>query len=321
MKWLISALLTFFWSTAQSSIVYKFNFNPSNFHWAFSHDMNVNAISITPDHNKPLGTILFIHGFGDRWANHEPLINEWVEDGFQVVAFDLPSHGETTGDGLSSFSFNQLARLVESVAMYAGVKSSRPPLLIAGWSTGGLLATRIAQALWDHNFYKVSGLILFAPGISVPYQVGEPSLRYPLGQVTARTLTHKSTPPHKANPIQPKSPGSTLRFAIKLKINSWLSQLQVLPKKIPTLVLLSGDKEDLYVNTPKVKSWAARQIAHGADIKVVQFPNARHELDNETITHGGPRARREARDFALEVVKKVGAETPCSAPLARRSVW
>ncbi|MCB0097092.1 MAG: hypothetical protein KDE46_15290, partial [Caldilineaceae bacterium] len=39
--------------------------------------------------------ILFIHGHADRLDNHGALFGAWAEAGYRVLAFDLPSHGES----------------------------------------------------------------------------------------------------------------------------------------------------------------------------------------------------------------------------------
>ena len=69
------------------------------------------------------------------------------EKGIRVVSFDLPSHGKTQGnhwDDLDWWSFDDLSRLVE-VIDHETVEDQSRPLIIAGWSTGGLLAIRMEQ--------------------------------------------------------------------------------------------------------------------------------------------------------------------------------
>ncbi|MGE4133691.1 MAG: alpha/beta hydrolase [Bdellovibrionales bacterium] len=273
--------------------------------WIYEFQLRVGVQS--PD--GPIkGDILYLPGFSDRLDNHGPLFEAWNQKGFRVISFDYPSHGETRGDSLGLFGLRGLARLAQMVEKATREDKSRP-LIVSGWSTGGLLAVRMAQSNWFAQLGRSpSGLILFAPGVSVRNIVGRWSWRYPLGEVTQDTLTHAKNPPHKGE-IKPKSPGSTLTFSIPLKIESILSQYQKLPTALPTLVLVAGDKEDVYANSPAVMRWIDWQKRKGAPVFAVQFPMARHEIDNETEEYGGPLSRELAADFASAILEEqtVGA--------------
>lgn len=246
------------------------------------------------------GDVLYIHGFGDRLDNHAPLFAEWNRAGLRVIAFDLPSHGLTRGTNLNIFTFTALAKMAAQVEAATREDSARP-LILAGWSTGGLLAIRIVQADLASFSRPLAGMILFAPGVSVYSFVGQPSLRYPIGEVTNGTLTHDPAPPHRGD-ANPKSPGSKIVFAIDLKINSLISQYESYPKNLPTLVLRSEGDGDVYADSSVLKTWIARQNLNGANIQDVGFFGARHEIDNETDEFGGTQARRISADFARQLV-------------------
>jgi alpha-beta hydrolase superfamily lysophospholipase len=255
-----------------------------------------------PD-QTPIGDILYFHGFADRLDNHAPLFEEWNKKGFRVIAFDMPSHGKTVGTTLNLFTFSRLEEMARQVESATREEATRP-LLLAGWSTGGLLAVRIVQSETGvpELGRPIAGMILFAPGISVYTQVGEPSLRYPFGQVTNRTLTHDPNPPHMGLP-RPKSPGSDLEFAVALKINSLLSQHENYPANLPTLVMMSEGTDDVYADSAVLADWIRAQNQNGADIKSIAYFGARHEIDNETEDFGGPQSRRLAADFAAGVLR------------------
>ena len=92
----------------------------------------------------PRADILFVHGHADRLDNHGPLFAAWNAAGYRVIAFDLPSHGESNILPIDVYSFDDffaLVRLVDS----ATLEDPQRPLLLAAWSFGGLVATRLAQ--------------------------------------------------------------------------------------------------------------------------------------------------------------------------------
>lgn len=268
--------------------------------WLYSSKIRV---GIQNPEGAPLGDVLYFHGFSDRLDNHGPLFEAWNKEGLRVISFDCPSHGDSTGTSLNFFSFRRLARLAVAVEKATREETERP-LILSGWSTGGLLALRMMQGRSFEKFERSPrGLILFAPGVSVRNFVGEPSLRYPLGEVTLESLTHDPFPPHRGE-ISPKSPGSTLIFASFLKLNSLLSQFQNLPPNLPSLILLAGSEDDRYANSEKVLNWIQKQNENGAQIDAFAFPGARHEIDNETELFGGPLSRKMAAKFARVLVRK-----------------
>jgi len=259
-------------------------------------------VGVYPATGPTVGDILFLTGFADRQDNHGPLFQEWNRRGFRVISFDYPSHGQTTGSSLNSYTFSRLAGLVQSVELET-LEDPNRPLILAGWSTGGLLATRIVQTSnLPQPSRPVRALILFAPGISVRNIVGEFSLWYPFGKVTKETLSHDENPPHHGE-IEPKSPGSTFMFAVYLKVNSWLSQWQKVPKTLPILAFLGGDDSDVYADTENVREWIDWQKSSGGQITKVENPGARHEIDNETSDFGGPSSRLSSGQFAKDVVQ------------------
>lgn len=252
-----------------------------------------------------VGDILYFHGFADRLDNHGPLFDAWRAAGFRVLAFDFPSHGETYGkrNRLDQYSFEDLSLIAAEVEKTTRESASRP-LLLAGWSTGGLAAVRSVQkkSIENATGRNVSALILFAPGISVHPLVGE------FGLVTTKTLTHNRNPPHQG-PINPRSPLLTPVFSAKLLQNALLARENPLPKSVPMLTLLAGETEDKYVRSLNVKDWALEtRLKFGVKSHGYLCENARHELDNEPRPVG-EFIRMEAVNFALQAVGKPPGNT------------
>ncbi len=93
---------------------------------------------------------ILLHGWGSRAARWHPLVPALVADGFQVLAYDQPAHGESTG---------QLASLPQFVRALQGVVSrlGQSPALIVGHSLGGS-----AAVIGMHRGVDVGRLVLLS---------------------------------------------------------------------------------------------------------------------------------------------------------------
>jgi alpha-beta hydrolase superfamily lysophospholipase len=245
------------------------------------------------------GDILYLHGFADRFDNHLPLFESWTAKGYRVVAFDYPSHGETCGHPIDGYGFNDLAAFASAVEVETRQDAKRP-LVVAGWSTGGLLAVR---ALQTSAFERtVSGAVLFAPAVGPRVLVGK------AGFVTEDTLTRNPSPPHRGE-ITPRSPIETPLFAPVLLANAGLAAIAEYPTNIPTLLLLGGKDTDRYVDTAKVASWAEVVESEGAEIYGRSCPGGYHELDNEPGATGES-VREASSVFAAWIAEGKKGEPP-----------
>ena len=56
-----------------------------------------NARSEEAGPNKPLGTVLIVHGMGDHSGRYEPMATSFAKSGWSVFAPDLRGHGRTSG--------------------------------------------------------------------------------------------------------------------------------------------------------------------------------------------------------------------------------
>lgn len=209
-------------------------------------DLIVRTCIHSPSTGSPIGDILYIHGFGDRCDNHGPLFSQFVLKGFRVIAFDLPSHGENSGthNHINQFPFSRLAAVTRIVESTTRQTASRP-LILSGFSTGGLLATRIVQSFGGIGDRSIFGLILFSPGIYPQTLIGEN------GIITVRTLTSNPNPPYQC----PPKPDSPYKFPQFNEFIGWESREAVkhpMPN-IRTLVFTAG--RDMYIKSVEPRKW------------------------------------------------------------------
>jgi pimeloyl-ACP methyl ester carboxylesterase len=234
--------------------------------------------TMTP-RGTPKGDVLFLHGFSDRFDNHLPLFEGFRRAGLRVVAFDYPSHGETCGRGLDRYRIKGIAELASFVEEHTRQADDRP-LVVAGWSTGGLVAVRMLQAPSFALGREIRGAFLLAPGVDVKVLVGDKQI------VTQETLTSHPNPPHRG-PISPRSPLQTPLFATDLIVNARHARAASFPRDVPTFVVTGGEKEDVYANTRGVVTWVRARQDEGARVFGLTCPGGRHELDNEAEPMGG----------------------------------
>lgn len=242
------------------------------------------------------GDVLYLHGFADRFDNHQPLFEELTRQGLRVITFDYPSHGESCGTSINWFGFAELADLAGRIET---AKRGRGPLYLAGWSTGGLLAVRMAQGVGSSLSRPIAGMALFAPGVDVRTVLS----------VSESTLTRNRSAPH-AGPPSPSSPAFRPLFATALLTNSFAASAQ-LSANIPTLVITGGQTEDEYVDTAGVEAWTTSQRNGGAEMFGLSCAGGYHELDNEPEPMGG--AVREAAARFLAGDRQLADAGGCAA--------
>jgi len=244
-----------------------------------------------------IGDVLYLHGFADRLDNHRPLFDAWSQAGFRVISFDYPSHGETCGASINGYTIDDLMKLAAQVES-ATIQDRSRPLVLAGWSTGGLLAARILQVGSESPIFSrpVSKAILIAPGVALRPLLGE------FGIVTQSTLTRNPNPPHEGE-IKPKSPLSVPLFALNLLAESNRAKAALLPNNVPVLVVVGGIKEDRYVDTTGIIKWVgAQRENHKGIIRAVACAGGYHELDNEPDPMGNA-VRNASAEFAKDAAK------------------
>jgi pimeloyl-ACP methyl ester carboxylesterase len=85
-------------------------------------------------------TVMVVHGWGSRAGRLQAVIHKLVEEGFSVVTFDAPAHGDSDG---TTTSIVEYASVIEEVASWAGSVHA-----VVGHSWGGAsLALALKQGL------------------------------------------------------------------------------------------------------------------------------------------------------------------------------
>lgn len=267
-------------------------------------------VGVVEPRGETSADVLFLHGHADRLDNHAALFADLADAGYRVVSFDLPSHGLTDAGPIDVWSFDDLADLATRVESATRTDADRP-LVLAGWSFGGLLATRIAQdpRLRDSFTRPLSALALEVPALApFPAAGGD-------GVSRLRALTHDLRAP-VAGPPSPVSPLLNPVFAGRLLAQAEIASANPLPPGLPTLVELSDPRDDVYVDVASAEKWATGLARRdGADVTVRTCAGARHGLDFEAYPLG-PSARATLvafldRALAHETLPPAPKGSPC----------
>jgi pimeloyl-ACP methyl ester carboxylesterase len=105
----------------------------------------------------PRGTALFVHGYMASVASSGPAIKTLLNDGWLVVALDLPGHGKSGGTRLDIGDFSEYGAALRLVADALAVEPG--PLVLVGHSLG---AATILSSL-EGMTAKPDAVVLIAP--------------------------------------------------------------------------------------------------------------------------------------------------------------
>lgn len=253
----------------------------------------------------PVADLVFLHGHADRIDNHHALFTTWAGAGLNVIAADLPSHGRTTVRSIDAWSSADLAAVVAVLERRYGTPER--PLILAGWSFGGLATVRTLQSpdRLDALSRRPAAAVLLTPAVNpLPLTGGD-------GIARRRTLTHDADP--DAAPPRPASPLQNPVFAVRLLADAWASRAAELPPDIPAFVVASDPAEDVYVDAGALVAWVGQQRSHGGTVGLLACSGARHAVELEPWPTG-PTVRDATVRFLASVVPGVAAEAGAVVP-------
>lgn len=228
------------------------------------------------------GTLFLYHGYFDHLGLYGFLIKLGIDLGFNVVGFDLPGHGLSSGPFASIDCFSRYSTAQDAFMESIKVLSLVKPWFAAGQSTGAavILDTVLVR---QQRFFE--GLIFLAPLVRVAnwyrvrllYQI----LRHRGG--TARTFRNNSSDEVFVNFLRDQDPlqhrrieapwvGAMIRYTKRI--------LRSKPSDYSPLVL-QGDFDETVDFTFNI---AALQRFFQQP-KIVMLHGARHHLVNESLQY------------------------------------
>jgi alpha-beta hydrolase superfamily lysophospholipase len=105
------------------------------------------------------GSIILVHGYMDHVGLYSKLIGHLLEQGWDVLCYDLPGHGLSSGERYAIDHFSQYAEQLEHILHHQILAG---PWVLMGQSTGGTIVMA-HQYLFGNGEHKVAHRILLAP--------------------------------------------------------------------------------------------------------------------------------------------------------------
>lgn len=105
-----------------------------------SLDFRIHVQVFQPTQQTARGTVFLLHGYLEHSGIYQPLIREVLEQGFNVILFDLPGHGLSSGEIANIQDFDHYQQVLWSVTQaIAQDRRLCQPWLGIGQSTGGAI--------------------------------------------------------------------------------------------------------------------------------------------------------------------------------------
>jgi esterase/lipase len=126
-------------------------------------DNTVPGTYFSTDGNTDKDTVILVHGSGGDRVSVYPLAEIYLENGWNVIAYDMRGHGDN-GSELTTFGYldrNDMEALVD----YAGEMTNDKQIVVHGQSMGGGIAGMYAAT--EHAAKNVDAIIMDSPVYSM----------------------------------------------------------------------------------------------------------------------------------------------------------
>lgn len=237
---------------------------------------------------NPCGTVFIVHGYLDHLALYGHLIKRLLKQQWQVVLWDLPGHGLSSGARASIDDFADYAQCFHAVQKEIKRRNLAPgPWVAMGQSTGGSIVatdalTQEQSSLPDNQALPWQGIVLLAPLVR-PHGWTKSRILHTLASPFVRSIPRNYRPNTTAldfakflrdsDPLQ----DDRLAVAWVTAMRRWIpTLLKRPPSQVPTLIL-QGEK-DVTVDW----EWNLKVLKRKfPQAQIKRHPEARHHLVNE----------------------------------------
>lgn len=220
--------------------------------------------------------LLLVHGYFDHSGIYDKLIAWGLEQRCNVLIFDLPGHGLSSGDRAQIDDFQDYA--VAIAAVLDAVKLPDLPLYAIGQSTGCAALMEYAR----HNPWSFTRAAFLAPLVKPAGWLGvriAQTLMSPFAETVARKFNQNSSDLHflefiRSDPLQCHR--VSLRWIGALK--RWLKSLPIADLGVGPILVIQGEKDGTVKWPYNVKA-VGQLFPHS---EFFYLPEAGHQLANES---------------------------------------
>ncbi|MCC5812777.1 MAG: lysophospholipase [Ectothiorhodospiraceae bacterium] len=278
-------------------------------------DTALRCRSWAPDAQPPVAVLVIVHGLGEHSGRYQPLAEHLTGHGFHVYAYDTRGHGLTAGDRerLGQFAAGNgwldWIHDINHMITHARALHPKTPVFLLGHSLGSIMAQHYAAIHGD----RLHGLILSAtdsrPGLITRAGVHisgllqrlqgpdhRSELLYSMGVgAMKRSMPDRRTDQdwlsrddnivdaYLADPLCGFKPGNAMWRAIAEGMQTISYRLRGrAPAELPILMLV-GTADLLSAGGKRVRKLALAYQKNGVrQVELISYPEARHEVFNET---------------------------------------
>ena len=226
------------------------------------------------------GCFYLLHGYYDHVGLYTHLIRFLLEEGYEVVAVDLPGHGLSSGPRASIISFDEYSRALWQVLQLTSQQHTRPLNLI-GQSTGAAVVTDWLLRSPFKEEFPIERAVLLAPLVK-PWNWGQGLVSYyllsPFINRLKRRFSRNSHDEHFLRFLRddPLQPGYLAVDWVRALIR-WIPAIEQADPVAAQCLILQGEEDrtvDWHFNTGLL----AQKFP---DSESCFYPQARHHLVSE----------------------------------------
>ncbi|WP_339517746.1 alpha/beta hydrolase [Pseudomonas proteolytica] len=229
---------------------------------------------------KPVATLFMFHGFYDHMGLYRSVVEWGLDQGFVVIACDLPGHGLSSGARASIDDFAVYQQVVNGLFEQADALQLPKPWHLFGQSTGGAIV--VDHLLHNGPDSPAQGQTFLLSPLVRPRAWGWSQLSYyllkPFVKGIARRFSDNSNDPAfrpflEADPLQPRQ----LPTAWVGALARWIKRIEAAPRSTRRPLIVQGE-EDMTVD------WQHNlQVLRGKfdQPQVLMVPRGRHHMANE----------------------------------------
>lgn len=244
--------------------------------------------------SAPRGTLVLLHGYYDHSGLYRHVVGWALEQGFAVLAFDLPGHGLSSGMRASIGDFAEYQLVLQGALAQAAALGLPQPWHLCGQSTGG--AILIDYLLTGRPGPEVGETILLAPLVRPRAwawsQLSYRMLRFFVSEIPRRFSDNSSDAEfidfvQNRDPLQARS----LPTAWVGALSQWVPRIEDAPRSARSPLIVQGEAD---MTVDWAHNLAVLQDKFAAP-QILRLAQARHHLANEV-----PALRQRYFDFLSE---------------------
>jgi len=259
-------------------------FDAEGYRLAAHYFFNSNLTAMRTSTGYPNGTVFVVHGYFDHTGLYCHIIGFLLRSGFDVVIYDLPGHGLSSGESVAIEQFKQYAAIFEKCLKICR-NHVKGPFFAVGQSTGAaILLEYLAGCKETKREFPFQHWVLLAPLVR-PYGWRKLVLLHSLlGWLLTswkRRFYANSHDPQFVQFLERIDPLQAGAISVKWvgALRTWVASIEAhAPLDAPVTIIqgLEDQTVDWRYNIPLLK-----QMLPLADIKLLA--KGRHQLVNEII--------------------------------------